>query len=96
MQSITWSENPRSFAVMFSSTSLTFFCCAIGSSWSACGASPLNAWPPCEPRQMFCVWAPEQARLIFSFTEIGALLIGATSARWQPFAYELPYTRVAS
>ena len=49
---------------MLSSTSLTFFCCAIGSSWSACGASPLNACPPCEPRQMFFVWAPEQARLM--------------------------------
>ena len=76
--------------VMVSTTSLTFFCCAIGSSWSACGASPLNAWPPCEARQMFSVWAPEQAMLIFSFTDIAALLIGATSARWQPLPYELP------
>ena len=46
----------------------------------------MNACPPCEPRQMFFVWAPEQDRLCFSFTEIGALLIGATSARWHPFA----------
>ena len=35
---------------------------------------------------MFFVWAPEQARLIFSLTATPALLIGATSARWQPLS----------
>jgi hypothetical protein len=50
----------------------------------------LNAWPPWEARQMLLVLAPEQAMLIFSFTEIAALLISATSDRWQPLSYELP------
>ena len=65
-------------------TSFTFFCCAIVASWSAWGASPLKAWPPCEARQMCCVRAPEQAMLIRSLTEIAADLIGATSERSQP------------
>ena len=41
----------------------------------------MNAWPPCEARRMFTVFAPEQAMLIFSLTEIDALLISATSER---------------
>jgi hypothetical protein len=45
---------------------------------------------------MFTDFAPEHARLIFSFTEIPALLIVATSERWQPLLYDEPYTRVAS
>src|SRR3990172_4348918 len=40
--------------------------------------------------------APEHARLILSFTDIAALLMVATSERWQPLLYDEPYTRVAS
>jgi hypothetical protein len=68
-------------ALIVSTISLTFFCCAMVASWSPCGASPLNACPPCEPRHMLLVLAPEQAMLIFSLTEIVALLISATSDR---------------
>jgi hypothetical protein len=39
---------------------------------------------------MFTVFAPEQARLTFSSTSIGALRIGAIAERWQPFFAEAP------
>jgi hypothetical protein len=39
---------------------------------------------------MFATSAPEQARFSFSSTATGALRIGATSERWQPFASDEP------
>src|SRR5439155_23102059 len=80
----TMSANPRSLPPIDSTTSLTLTWRARVASWSACGGSPLKVCPPLWARQMFAVTAPEQAMLIFWATLIAALLISATSERWQP------------
>jgi hypothetical protein len=69
----------------------------IGNSWSAWGASPLNAWPPWEARQMCCVLAPEQARfaLASSASSVPPALGGgfALALRVGAFAHNFAWVR---
>ena len=81
---------PRSLAPTVRTTSLTSKRRATAASWSACGGSPRCGFPPDAARQMFTVFAPEQARLTFLSTSIGALRIGAIAERSQPFSAEAP------
>jgi hypothetical protein len=83
---VTIDAKPRSLPPSESTMSFTSRSRASWASWSACGASPFWPSPPLDARKMFFVRPPEQLMFSFSSTGTRALLISATSERWQPLS----------